>query len=431
MHSGTTDLRFRYADNVGILGFGRTTAESAAAAQKEVDHLLDWAQKNAVQFDTEKSEVIQFPPQYCQIAVDVHVNGTLIEPAEHVRWLGVHLDPRLNFKHHVMTWSGKAIKVAHVMRRFNYTFRGAALGALIRAIKSCVVSIATFGAEVWWPGLTRPTRTGIATPATASLCTMIDKAILIGLRSPLPVLRTTLNAVLHREGEIPPAKIILEGNWIRFSARIKTLDDRHPLRSRAAMCPNVGTRKYKKNPRGFDHVDRQRTRAQRTYRQLPDAEASKPLLPPSYPARSMTKLEVTETSRRWIDNVPASEICAYSDGSSEGNRRSAWGFVLKRYGKTLFKEGGIQHGGEILDAEITGAFKALEAALRIKEAQEQLGDTIWQVNVFLDSKHAVKAFETGISSTSLEEVRQFCMLSVSAVVTVKWIPGHSGIKGNK
>ena len=56
MRSGTTGLRFSYADDIGIFGFGRTPAESAFAAQKEIGHLLDWAQKNAVEFDTEKSE---------------------------------------------------------------------------------------------------------------------------------------------------------------------------------------------------------------------------------------------------------------------------------------------------------------------------------------------------------------------------------------
>ena len=65
MRSGATNLRFSYADDIGILGFGRTTADSAAATQKEVDHLLEWAQKIAAQFDTEKSEVLQLPSRHC------------------------------------------------------------------------------------------------------------------------------------------------------------------------------------------------------------------------------------------------------------------------------------------------------------------------------------------------------------------------------
>ena len=64
MRSGTPGLRFSYADDIGILGFGRTIGESAAAAQDEVNNLLDWARNNAVAFDTDKSEVAQFPGRY-------------------------------------------------------------------------------------------------------------------------------------------------------------------------------------------------------------------------------------------------------------------------------------------------------------------------------------------------------------------------------
>ena len=45
-------MRFSYADDFGIIGFGRMITESAAAAQSEVDDLLDLAGKNAVSFDT-------------------------------------------------------------------------------------------------------------------------------------------------------------------------------------------------------------------------------------------------------------------------------------------------------------------------------------------------------------------------------------------
>ena len=199
---------------------GRTTAESAAAAQKEVDRLLDWAQKNAVRFNTEKSGLVQFPPRYIKAAVGVHMNDILTEPTEHVRWLGVQLDPRLNFKHHVMAWFGEAMKVARYMRHFNSTIRGSAPEELIRVVNTCIVPISTFQAEVWCPGLKRLTRARMATPPITSLCKMTDKAVLMGLQSTLLVLWSTPNVFLHREGEVSPANIILEGSQLQISARI-------------------------------------------------------------------------------------------------------------------------------------------------------------------------------------------------------------------
>ena len=67
--------------------------------------------------------------------------------------------------------------------------------------------------------------------------------------------------------------------------------------------------------------------------------------------------------------MQASDICAYPDGSSEGHDRSTRGFVLKRDGKTLLNGCGIKHGGEVLDAEIIRARKALEAVLGLMERE--------------------------------------------------------------
>lgn len=91
----------------------------------------------------------------------------MILPAENIRWLGMFLDSRLLFKHHVTTWSAKALSLAQNLRRLNFVQRGAAPKALIKAIDACIVPVATFGAEVWWPGLSRPKLSGTLSPPTS------------------------------------------------------------------------------------------------------------------------------------------------------------------------------------------------------------------------------------------------------------------------
>ena len=108
------------------------------------------------------------------------------------------------------------------------------------------------------------------------------------------------------------------------------------------------------------------SRLQRAYRELPEAEAPVALMPVVYTTKSGPKPMEREDCIRWISDVPGSDIRAYSDGSSEGHGRSAWGFVLRNDGKLIGKGSGIKHGGEVLDAEITGARKALEAALGLR-----------------------------------------------------------------
>ncbi|KAI0995289.1 hypothetical protein K3495_g12893 [Podosphaera aphanis] len=291
MRSGNTKARFSYADDVGIFGIGRTIQESAEKAQQEVDSLLDWAQRNAVMFEVAKSEVIQFPGRDQEESVGIRINGNLVEPAEHIRWLGVHLDQKLSFKHRVTTWCSKALKAAQHMCRLNSVKRGAAPGPLVTAVNACIVPVATIGAEVWWPGLTRETTRGTVTPATSHFCNRIDKTVHLAIRSALPVWRTTPIVVLHREAGIPPARIILEGIRSRLAARLNSLDNRHPFRTRASLCPNLDTFKYKRKARVTKYPGSLMSRVQRAYQLLPPAELAEPLLPPVYHIKLGTKPE--------------------------------------------------------------------------------------------------------------------------------------------
>ncbi|KAI0993950.1 hypothetical protein K3495_g14234, partial [Podosphaera aphanis] len=59
--------------------------------------------------------------------------------------------------------------MAQHIRRLNPVKRGATPGALVTAVNSCVIPVATFGAEVWWPGTSRPSRHGNVTPPTSFL----------------------------------------------------------------------------------------------------------------------------------------------------------------------------------------------------------------------------------------------------------------------
>lgn len=85
MRSGNSISRFGYADDIGILSVGRTITDSADAAQREVGSLLKWARENAVSFDTEKSQVVQFNRRRHETPVGIQVNGTETMPAGQIK----------------------------------------------------------------------------------------------------------------------------------------------------------------------------------------------------------------------------------------------------------------------------------------------------------------------------------------------------------
>lgn len=96
--------------------------------------------------------------------------GDMITPVEIIRWLGVHLDSRPSFKHHVTTWSAKTLYLAQHIRRLSSVYRATVPKALVTVIDSCIIPVATFGSAVWCPGLSRPKSSGTVTPPTSYQC---------------------------------------------------------------------------------------------------------------------------------------------------------------------------------------------------------------------------------------------------------------------
>ena len=264
LQKGSRKCRFGYADDIGLLGVGASKAESAAAAQAEALELVEWAETNAIQFDMTKTEVIQFGGVASEAPASVSVGGQVFTPSPQIRWLGVFLDPKLTFRAHVDFWCAKAQSVATHLRRLSPVQRGAAPGPLVRAVESCVVTVATYGAEVWYPGSSRPTAHGTTKFRITGLLDKIDLVIRMALRGALPVWRTTRIAVLHRESGIPPASILLEGIRLQNSSRLHRLDELHPLRTRAAAASVSGRRGYP-----YLRPELHDSRAQRTYALLP------------------------------------------------------------------------------------------------------------------------------------------------------------------
>lgn len=66
-----------------ILGIDKTITDSVEGAQREVDGLLDWAQRNAIAFDIAESEVVQFNGRRHEDLAGINIMKRLIDLAEH------------------------------------------------------------------------------------------------------------------------------------------------------------------------------------------------------------------------------------------------------------------------------------------------------------------------------------------------------------
>ena len=168
----------------------------------------------------------------------------------------------------------------------------------------------------------------------------------------------------------------------------------------------------------------QMSRIQRAYQQLFSSEAPEPPPAPVYAQKLGTKQEGLDVYFQWLRLISPTDICAYSDGSSEGHDRSSWGYVLQRGGITFDKGNSILHGGEIYDAVLLGAAVALHAALSARRDGEK-------IHVLLDNQAAVGALQTGKTSSSIKLTRTVYDVAQKAKAEIRWLPGYSGIPGNE
>ena len=426
---GNPKGRFGYADDTGILCVGNSLETTADRASRYISELVTWGAANGISFDPAKTEVMHFCRTKPKVSPPILHEGER-RPEKAMRWLGIWLDSTLTFKTHVEKWTAKAQAVAHHLRGLANTKHGPLPSAMRRAVRACVEPVLLHGAEAWYPGLSsprwsQPTKEGSS--GIQQLLRKMNKSLHNSMRAVLPVWRTTPIAALHRESGIPPIVQLLETRRMRFAARLKRVDEAHPLAKRT-LQPKPPTihksikLKYQMPREAF------RTRLKRSDQLLP--RSTRPLLLSRRfdehvtPLQTASKDESAENFLEWLRSTPRETLIVYSDGSLSTEKAAGCGYVIHRNGLTLTTGNGRLGPAEVFDAEAKGALEGLRAALNLPNPQ--------RIFVCLDNL-AVATCLRGMPADSSQEVfLEFqALVTTHGAVEVRWIPGHTNIAGNE
>lgn len=366
--------RFGYADDIAIMRAGKTTEEAAASAQEEVDDIIKWSRENAVSFDPTKTEVIYFlcPCARHQALPKIKVGLNEIVASDEIRWLGVFLDRRLTFRRHVAEWASAGKRLVQHLQRLASCTKGPPPGPMTIIIRTVIMPVILHAAGVWWPGLTRATIRSRVKNATGKQREIIDGVLMAGIRTAIPTWRTMPGAALRRETGIPPAHVLLEERRVLAAARMRRLDQYHPLRLRAMENTErarfrLKLRKTHRGRQGAPIIHD--SRVQRAWHLLPDSEIPPPIQKP-IPLISRSyltnKTGAASEVREWLAELPNDCLCAYSDGAGSTDSQVAWSFAIYIGGDTrnmVLRNSGRLFGAEVYDAELHGAIAAIEAIL--------------------------------------------------------------------
>ncbi|RKK26880.1 hypothetical protein BFJ66_g16917 [Fusarium oxysporum f. sp. cepae] len=192
--------------------------------------MVRWGAANGVSFDPKKTEVVYFSLSKLRTAPAVRHGDVEKHPELALRWLGIWLDSRLPFRVHVEKWAAKAKVVAYPLQGLTNTIHSPLPSVVRGAVRACVEPVLLYGSEVWYPGTNRPRWSQPNKDTPSSNQHPIQRMNKVLNQS----MRATPVTILHRDSEIPSVDQLLEARRLRFSARLKSLDNTHPLVRRAA-----------------------------------------------------------------------------------------------------------------------------------------------------------------------------------------------------
>ena len=77
-------------------------------------------------------------------------NGTILEPKNSVKWLGVCLDRKLNYKKHIETRIASANRSFFAIQNLMKSEWGLNPTACRQLYLSCIIPISDYGSEIWF-----------------------------------------------------------------------------------------------------------------------------------------------------------------------------------------------------------------------------------------------------------------------------------------
>jgi hypothetical protein len=134
-----TDLQevypLSYIDDIGLSAATTSLTKNIRILERATRLLYDTGNKNAIQFDLAKTELIHFTKGKGSEKGVWLLDSQKVLPTRKVRWLGIWFDPLLSFKAHTETRASQARQAFYRMERLANLENGLLLSALRQYIE--------------------------------------------------------------------------------------------------------------------------------------------------------------------------------------------------------------------------------------------------------------------------------------------------------
>ena len=370
----------------------------------------------------------------------LQLGATLIVPSAFHRFLGALVDNRLRFHQQVSAALAKGLLWVSAIRRLARSQYGLAPSLIRRlylavAVPSMLYAVDTYLTPISKPAGAKRSRGSVGVIAKLSRVQREALVLITG------AMRTTATDIMTVHADLLPFPLLVDKLCQRATIRMCTLPDSHPL----ALQVRRAAAHYVKHHHSALHM---LLHLYVTPDMLRRMERIQPVRhPPNWDPPVFTCIPASKDDALDADEAWARRhgVLVYTDGSEIGGKVGA-SAVLQRRGsarpRTLRYHLGDATDHGIFEAEIVGSILGVE----LLRTERMLAEG---PSVALDNKSSIEATQQlrprpshYLTDYLLDRARlvrdrtpgsavRHASVTAAATVTLRWVPGHTGIKGNE
>jgi hypothetical protein len=137
-----------FADDTNLLIKNNSLKQLKKHLNFDLRQLCNWLKANKISLNCSKTELIIFrhPNKQINYNLKIKINGKKLMPSKFVKYLGIYIDPHLNWSHQVDSLSIKLSRAAGMLAKIRHYVSKDTLRNIYFGIFS---SLLTYGSQVW------------------------------------------------------------------------------------------------------------------------------------------------------------------------------------------------------------------------------------------------------------------------------------------
>lgn len=148
VNASPTLLPMLFADDTNLFLSGNNLDNLLTSANAEMKNILDWVHANKLSLNINKTHYIVFRTRGKQVQsnLNIYLNDVKLEQVESTKFLGVFIDSKLSWQHHIKHIKSKIAKSIGIIGKAKKSLNTA---TLITLYNSFIYPYLTYGVEVW------------------------------------------------------------------------------------------------------------------------------------------------------------------------------------------------------------------------------------------------------------------------------------------